>query len=905
MKELERSLGLMSVVAISISAMLGSGIFVLPGLAISQTGPSTWIAYLLAGLCALPAASCKAELATVMPTSGGTYVYLDRIFGPLAGTIAGTTVWLSMLMKSAFALLGFGTYLLVLSDVPLRPTALGLLGLIALLNVVGVRKVGKAQTAVVFVTLAALVVLVAFGFTQMHVGSYRHELSHGTSGLLAATGFVFVSYNGVTKVAAIAEEVKNPDRNLPWGILLSLGLMMGLYGLVAFALVGCVPHTELAGDLHPIYTLADRVGGYWAGMVAAVLGVVTMTSMANAGLLAASRFPFAMSRDQLLPSVLHGVHPEFKTPVASILLTAGTMGIAIAFLDVERLAKLASSLVIMLFMAVNLAVIVYRESRVHWYQPKYRSPFYPWLQGFGILSGLVLLSMLGPLVILSGALAAVPGAALYLSYGRRRAARRGVVGQRSRRRDLLEHPPIPEPVIAETSLVGDAGSIVTLYGEERSPEMLVEVGAALSGGSKVQVVHLTEVPEQLGLESAREDDAALRSLARRVEAMADEKSLSLEFHAIASRDLVRTVHAVTQRVDSEWLVMGWRGQPHRALVPYNPLGWLINQLDLNLALFKDAGVRYVREILVFAEPGPHDALVVSTADYLAALWGAELTLVRFVPDSAPMTTLQAETDYLAQLKQLCSAPAKELVIRGRRLSRAMARASAGYDLLVMGAPDLTLLKMLRGNPHARIMSHAACSVLTLKTPRVRTHEAFERDPESSRSAAERLVGYISRDAVQAKLDVSKKDALFQHFARVFSETLGTVGAKQIVDALWERERTQNTSVGHGVALPHATLPEASCAYVGVFTTRAPIDYQGPDGEPVDVFFVTLCPPSERQTHLSLLSGIAALSLKTDLLERLREARDTDEMLEAIDKAEAELREGRGKSELRRRGTAQR
>jgi amino acid transporter/mannitol/fructose-specific phosphotransferase system IIA component (Ntr-type) len=900
MKELERSLGLMSVVAISISAMLGSGIFVLPGLAISQTGPSTWIAYLLAGLCALPAATCKAELATVMPTSGGTYVYLDRIFGPLAGTIAGTTVWLSMLMKSAFALLGFGTYLLVLSDVPLKPTALGLLGLIAVLNVVGVRKVGRAQVVVVGVTLVALVVLVTAGFTQMDFGSYRHELTHGSGGLLAATAFVFVSYNGVTKVAAIAEEVKNPDRNLPWGILLSLGLMMGLYGLVAFALVGCVPHAELAGDLHPIYTLAHRVGGYWAGIIAAVLGVVTMTSMANAGLLAASRFPFAMSRDQLLPSMLHGVHPEFRTPVASILLTAGAMAVAIAFLDVERLAKLASSLVIMLFIGVNTAVVVYRESRVHWYQPKYRSPFYPWFQGFGILAGLVLLLMLGPLAIVGGAMAALPGAALYFVYGRRRAARRGVVGQRSRRRDLLKNPPMPEPVIADTSLVGEAGSIVTLFGEERSPEMLVEVGAALSGGGKLQVVHLTEVPEQLGLDSAREDDGSLRSLERRVGAMADEKSLSLEFHAIASRDLVRTVHAVTQRVEAEWLVMEWRGQPRQALVPYNPLGWLINQLDLNLALFKDAGVRYVREILVFAEPGPHDALVISTADYLAALWGAELTLVRFVPDSAPMTTLQAETDYLAQLKQLCSAPAKELVIRGRKLGREMARTSAGYDLLVMGAPDLTLVKMLRGNPHARIMSTAACSVLTLKTPRVRTHEAFERPPESVHSAAERLPAFVARDAVQAKLDVSKKDALFQHFARVFSAALGNVTTREIVDALWERERTQNTSVGHGTALPHATLAQARSAYVGVFTTRRPIDYQGPDGEPVDVFFVTLCPPSERQTHLQLLSGIAALSLRTDLLEKLRRARDTDEMLTAIEQSDEELRQGRARVEFRRR-----
>ncbi|HMR75475.1 MAG TPA: amino acid permease, partial [Polyangiaceae bacterium] len=93
MKELERSIGPVSVIAISMSAMLGSGIFVLPGLAAAEAGPSVWAAYLLSGLCVFPAAACKAELSTAMPTSGGTYVYLERIFGPLLGAVSGVALW--------------------------------------------------------------------------------------------------------------------------------------------------------------------------------------------------------------------------------------------------------------------------------------------------------------------------------------------------------------------------------------------------------------------------------------------------------------------------------------------------------------------------------------------------------------------------------------------------------------------------------------------------------------------------------------------------------------------------------------------------------------------------------------------------------------------------------------------
>ncbi|MEM1215875.1 MAG: amino acid permease, partial [Bacteroidota bacterium] len=150
MKKLERRLSLTYVVAIGIGGMLGSGIFVLPGIAAAKTGPSIWLAYLLAGICVLPAALSKAELATAMPTSGGTYVYIERAFGPMMGTISGIGLWLSLLLKSSFALVGFGAYLAVFAaDLQVELVALGSLALILLLNIMGVKKVGKAQLVIV------------------------------------------------------------------------------------------------------------------------------------------------------------------------------------------------------------------------------------------------------------------------------------------------------------------------------------------------------------------------------------------------------------------------------------------------------------------------------------------------------------------------------------------------------------------------------------------------------------------------------------------------------------------------------------------------------------------------------------------------------------------------------------
>ena len=347
MKTLERSLGLWAVFAISTSAMIGSGIFVLPGLAVAQTGPSAWLAYLLAGLTVLPAALSKSELATAMPESGGTYVYVDRAFGPLAGCIAGLGLWASLLLKSAFALMGFGAYLGAIWQVDLQTTALCLLGLILVLNVLGAKKVGQVQIVVVGISLVGLLLIVAGSLPSFSSQRFEPFFTGGASGFLGATALVFVSYAGVTNVAAVAEEVKNPGKNLPAGMLLSLFVVGLLYALVAFVLVGALPLDELSNDQHPIYTLGKQAFGPALGIVAAVLGVLTMTSMANSGILASSRFPFAMSRNDLLPPVFASLHPRFRTPYLCIGLTGAVIVLAILFLDIPQMAKLASAVMML------------------------------------------------------------------------------------------------------------------------------------------------------------------------------------------------------------------------------------------------------------------------------------------------------------------------------------------------------------------------------------------------------------------------------------------------------------------------------------------------------------------------------------------------------------------------------
>jgi PTS system nitrogen regulatory IIA component len=229
---------------------------------------------------------------------------------------------------------------------------------------------------------------------------------------------------------------------------------------------------------------------------------------------------------------------------------------------------------------------------------------------------------------------------------------------------------------------------------------------------------------------------------------------------------------------------------------------------------------------------------------------------------------------------MCDVPASTRLLGGKDVVSALASETASYDLLIMSMPDQRLLTELLGSRTERIIARAECSVLALKTPRVRTHEAFQKR-DTSGAEHESLLKLLHPEGARAGIDVSRKDAAFAHFASVFEQLIEGVSQKQIVDALLERERTQNTSLGHGVALPHATLSELSATVVGVFTSKQPIDYQGPDGSKVDVFFVTVSPPAERNLHLKLLSNIATLSLQTPLLMRLREAETGEQLKQAI------------------------
>ncbi|MDQ3555503.1 MAG: amino acid permease [Gemmatimonadota bacterium] len=437
-QRLKKELTLFDVYAISTGAMFSSGFFLLPGLAAAKTGPSVVLAYLLAGVFILPAMFSVAELATAMPRAGGAYYFLDRALGPMVGTVGGLGTWLALVLKSAFALIGIGAYLGIFYDVPIKPVAVALTLVFAAVNVLGTKETGGLQRLLVTVLVVILAFFIVQGTVAVFtpgVGAPLRErfvpfLAFGPRGLFATIGFVFVSYAGLTKVASVAEEVRDPDRNIPLGMMLSLLTATAIYVIGVFIMVSVLDPAELRSDLTPVATAAQAFFGWLPGETGLVLIVVAaiaaFASTGNAGIMSASRYPLAMARDRLLWERFAEIG-RMGTPTRAIMATAALMVFVILALDIEGVAKLASAFQLLLFALLNLAVIVMRESRIESYAPGYRSPLYPWMQIFGFLTPFWLIAEMGELAILFtiGLVGACIG--WYFYYARGRVVREGAV----------------------------------------------------------------------------------------------------------------------------------------------------------------------------------------------------------------------------------------------------------------------------------------------------------------------------------------------------------------------------------------------------------------------------------------------------------------------------------------------
>jgi len=418
-KTLRKDLTLIHVFAIASGAMVSSGLFILPGMAHAMAGPGVIWSYLLAGILATAGALSIAELATAMPKPGGDYFFIARGFGPGVGTIAGMLSWFALSLKSAFAIVGMATFLALIVNVNGLVAGAALCLVFIVLNMVGVQEAARVQVVLVFGLFGLLALYVFVGLSHVRSELLIPFAPHGLAPIFTTTGFVFVSYGGLLKVASVAEEVRDPGRVIPLGLVLSLVSVTICYTLAVTVTSGVLETEMLDGSLTPLSDGGKVIMGPFGYAAMSIGAILAFVSTANAGIMAASRYLLALSRDKLLPSWLESVNSRFRTPHVAVVVTGAAVMLGL-LLRLDVLVEAASTVLILSSMLSCLSVVVLRESRLANYRPVFQAPLYPWLQVGGVAGLSFVLFEMGLGAYFISLLLILVGFLVYWFYGRTR-----------------------------------------------------------------------------------------------------------------------------------------------------------------------------------------------------------------------------------------------------------------------------------------------------------------------------------------------------------------------------------------------------------------------------------------------------------------------------------------------------
>ncbi|MEU6117681.1 amino acid permease [Streptomyces sp. NPDC047117] len=435
---LRRSLGMWQLTMISIGATLGTGIFVVLGEAVPDAGPAVIISFVIAGITALFSALSYAELAGTIPVSGSSYSYAYATLGELVAWVCGWCLILEYGVSVAAVAVGWGQYLNELLSgtlgftipevIAAPPGDGGIFNLPALLVVLlamvfllgGAKESARANAIMVAVKIAALLLFCGVAFQGIRAGNYAPFMPLGMAGVSAAGATLFFSYIGFDAASTAGEEAKNPQRDLPRAIMLSLVIVTALYCLVAAVAVGALPWQKFSGTEAALAGIMKDVTGqsFWAVLLA-FGAVVAIASVVLTVLYGQTRILFAMSRDGLVPKVFSKVHPKTGAPRANTVIVSLFCGILAAAVPLGQLADATSIGTLFAFALVNVAVIVLRKTRPD--MPRsFRTPLSPL---FPVIGFVLCIWMMGSLDVVTWVVFGVwmvAGLVFYFAYGMRR-----------------------------------------------------------------------------------------------------------------------------------------------------------------------------------------------------------------------------------------------------------------------------------------------------------------------------------------------------------------------------------------------------------------------------------------------------------------------------------------------------
>lgn len=405
--KLKRALGSFDLILLGIGAIIGTGIFVLTGVgAALHAGPAVTLSFGVSAVACVFAALCYAEFASIIPVSGSAYTYAYATIGELLAWIIGWDLILEYAVCSITVAIGWSGYLVNLlaglgiiipawmSTPPFNVPALIIVAIITTLLVIGIKESARFNNVIVIVKLTVILFFIILGLFFIKPANWKPFMPFGWSGVMTGAAIVFFAYIGFDAVSTTAEETKNPQRNLPIGIIVSLLVCSSLYIIVALVLTGIIPVMKYADNQSflsaPIAFALNVIGQPWASGIISVGAVMGITSVLLVMMMGQPRIFFSMSRDRLFPESISKVHPRFRTPYKTTIITGVAVGLVALLIPIGTAAELANIGTLFAFAIVSASVLILRKSNPD-IKRSFRVPFVYVISPLGVIFSLYLM----------------------------------------------------------------------------------------------------------------------------------------------------------------------------------------------------------------------------------------------------------------------------------------------------------------------------------------------------------------------------------------------------------------------------------------------------------------------------------------------------------------------------------
>jgi amino acid transporter/nucleotide-binding universal stress UspA family protein len=708
--ELSRDLGLTSALAIGIGTMIAAGIFTLSGLAIRNVGSAAIVSFLLAAIVATFTALTYCEFVSIYPRTGEGYLYARKTFSPPIAYFVGWALFLGYASSCAFYIASLSSYFNEFIWHSPIESFFGILMLIGLtlLNIKGTKESGKFQ---IWVTGAKVILLIWFIFGGMSFVEIDQVMDRFNSDIVkigSTAALVFITFFGFSAIAASAGEVKDPVKNIPRAIFISMGVVTLLYTLVVLVVLfaGLEEYTEAS-----MGEAAKKFLGYIGGYVIIAGAIFSMISASNASIMAGSRVLLSMSQLGHMPKEIGIINTRTRTPIMAVLLVGGGIMLFALALPLEDLSYFANTVLLLALILVNIALIVHRRKYPDIERP-FKVPLVPLLPILGILANLYLIAQIFqhpiPLVLAIGSLLI------------------GVLGFVAWKGSQAEQKAIPglDSHIAHSQGKGTLDKdkfrilvpISNPYNYENLIKLAIDIAKARNG--EIWLLRVVTIPEQLPPtsfdESIIEKEGPMLKKARKI---AEAEGINTHALIRVGHHVARAILETSKERFCNLILLGWKGySSNQEKILGTITDDVVRLARTDIILAKIVGDQPIKKILLPTAGGEHAQCAESYATSIVASNHGEITVCQVVTPASDETISRQNLDQaIERLGSISDIKLSTTLIKDKTVTEGIIHEAEDYDAVMVGAAGKSIYpQIMLGNIPEEIARKTEKSVIVVK-----------------------------------------------------------------------------------------------------------------------------------------------------------------------------------------------